>query len=184
MLTFLEHVKLVRAKAQKRNNVLKALSGSSWGKYKDTMIDPNFDKTEFLHQCQVDIIPNVLEAMIRGDLEILKDWCHDGPFNVLSTPIKQAHMLGYQFCSKILDIDNLDLTMGKVMEQGPVLIISFLSQQILCMKDKAGKVVDGDPDKILRVQHLWVLCRDMNELNPRAAWRLLDLSAQSSEQLL
>lgn len=147
-------------------------------------IDPNFDKTEFLHQCQTDIIPNVLEAMIRGDLEILKDWCHDGPYNILSTPIKQAHLLGYQFCSKILDIDNLDLSMGKVMEQGPVLIISFLSQQILCMRDKAGKVVDGDPDKILRVTHLWVLCRDMNELNPRAAWKLLDMSAQSSEQLL
>lgn len=41
-------------------------------------MDPQFDKLEFLQQVETDIIPNVLEAMIRGDLEILKDWCHEG----------------------------------------------------------------------------------------------------------
>lgn len=39
--------------------------------------DPNFDKNKFLKDCEQDIIPNILEAMMRGDLEILKDWCHD-----------------------------------------------------------------------------------------------------------
>jgi import inner membrane translocase subunit TIM44 len=37
-------------------------------------MDPNFCKEQFLKDCERDIIPNVLEAMIRGDLEILKDW--------------------------------------------------------------------------------------------------------------
>lgn len=46
------------------------------------------------------------------------------------------------------------------------------------------QVVEGDPTKVMRVQYVWVLCRDMVELNPQAAWRLLDLSAQSSEQLV
>lgn len=39
--------------------------------------DPNFDKNKFLKDCEQDIIPNILEAMMKGDLEILKDWCHD-----------------------------------------------------------------------------------------------------------
>ncbi|XP_073991355.1 mitochondrial import inner membrane translocase subunit TIM44 [Rhodnius prolixus] len=147
-------------------------------------LDPTFDKVHFLKQCEKDIIPNILEAMIRGDLEILKDWCHEGPYNILSTPIKQAKTLKYKFCSKVLDIDNVDLMMGKVMDQGPVLVISFTSQQLLCLKDANGNVVEGDPDKVLRVNYVWVLCRDPSELNPRAAWRLLDLSASSNEQLL
>lgn len=147
-------------------------------------LDPNFDKNEFLRECESDIIPNILEAMIRGDLEILKDWCHEGPFNVLSTPIRQAQTLGYKFTSKVLDIDNVDITMGKVMDQGPILVITFTSQQILCVKDSKGVVVEGDPEKVLRVNYVWVLCRDRTELNPKAAWRLLDLSAQSSEQLV
>lgn len=74
--------------------------------------------------------------------------------------------------------------MGKVMEQGPVLIISFQSQQIMCVRDENNKVVEGDPEKVMRVNYVWVLCRDPSELNPKSAWRLLDLSANSSEQFV
>ncbi|CAN7981121.1 unnamed protein product [Ixodes pacificus] len=147
-------------------------------------MDPAFDKNEFLRQCETDIIPNVLEAIVRGDLEILRDWCHDAPFNVLSTPIKQAAQLGYRFDSKVLDVTNVDLAMGKIMEQGPVLIITFQSQQIMVVRNAKGDVVEGDPEKIMRMHYAWVLCRDQNELDPRAAWKLMDLSANSTEQWL
>ena len=147
-------------------------------------VDPSFDRVQFLRHCETDIIPNILEAMVRGDLEILKDWCHEGPFNILSTPIKQAQQMGARFDSKVLDIKDVDLSMGKMMEQGPVLVISFQSQQIMCLRDAKGNVLEGDPEKVLRVMYVWVLCRDMTELDPKAAWRLLDLSANSQEQLL
>jgi import inner membrane translocase subunit TIM44 len=147
-------------------------------------MDPNFDKEQFLKDCENDFIPNILEAMTQGDLEILEDWCFEAPYNILATPVKQAKQMGYKISSKVLDIDNLDLAMGKMMEQGPVLVITFNSQQILCVKDMAGKVIEGSEDKVMRVTYVWVMCRDQTELNPRAAWRLLDLSAQSQEQYM
>ena len=51
--------------------------------------------------------------MIRGDSEILKDWCFEAPYNILNAPITTAQQLGYVFDSKVLDIDNVDLAMGK-----------------------------------------------------------------------
>lgn len=39
-------------------------------------------------------------------------------------------------------------------------------------------------DKVLRMMYVWALCRDQEELNPFAAWRLLDISASSTEQVL
>ncbi|XP_044749022.1 mitochondrial import inner membrane translocase subunit TIM44 [Coccinella septempunctata] len=147
-------------------------------------IDNSFETKRFLKQCETDIIPNILEAMTRGELEILKDWCHEGPFNLFAVPFKEASKKGYRIESKILDIDNVDLMMGKIMEQGPVLIISFTSQQVMCVKDRDGTVVEGDPNKVMRVNYVWVLCRDITETDPRAAWRLLDLSASSSEQFV
>ncbi|XP_023233735.1 mitochondrial import inner membrane translocase subunit TIM44-like [Centruroides sculpturatus] len=146
--------------------------------------DPNFDKDKFLRECEDEIIPNILEAMIRGDLEILKDWCHEAPYNILSTPIKQAQALGYKFESRILDVSNVDLAMGKMMEQGPVLIITFQSQQIMVVVDSSGKVVEGDRDKIIRMHYVWVLCRDQTELDHKVAWKLMDLSANSAQQWL
>merc|ERR1712210_386231 len=127
-------------------------------------IDPTFEREKFLKECESDIIPNVLEAITRGDLEILEDWCYEAPFNVLATPIRQAKTMGLVISSRVLDIDSLDLAMGKMMEQGPVLVITFNSQQILCVKDRDGKVVEGSEDKVMRVAYVWVLCRDQSEL--------------------
>ena len=39
----------------------------------------------------------------------------------------------------------LQLMAGKMMEQGPVLVISFNAQQIMVVYDSKGKVVEGDP---------------------------------------
>lgn len=147
-------------------------------------IDPNFTAQKFLEDCANDIIPNILEAMVRGDLEILKDWCYEGVFNILATPIKQCKQLGYRLDSKILDIEQIELVMGKMMDQGPVLVITFQSQQIMCVRDGKGNVIEGSPDKVMRVNYVWVLCRDPQELNPKSAWRLLELSANSVEQLI
>lgn len=147
-------------------------------------MDPNFEKEQFLKDCEQDFIPNILEAIMRGDLEILQDWCFEAPFNVLATPLKQAQQLGLVIHSRVLDIDSLDLYTGKMMEQGPVLVITFNSQQVMCVKDKQGKVQEGSEDKVLRITYVWALCRDQTELDPRAAWRLLDLSSSSQEQFI
>lgn len=147
-------------------------------------VDPNFDEKRFLRDCENDIIPNVLEAMVRGNLEILKDWCFESTYNIIANPIAAAKKLGYYLDSKILDIENVDLAMGKVMEQGPVLIVTFQAQQIMCVRDSKNAIVEGDPEKVMRVNYVWVLCRDPNDLNPRSAWRLMELSANSQEQFL
>jgi len=147
-------------------------------------MDPTFEKEQFLKDCEADIIPNILEAISRGNLEILEDWCYEAPYNVLAAPIRQAQTMGLVMDSRVLDIDSLDLAMGKMMEQGPVLVITFNSQQLMCVRDRTGKVVEGSEDKVMRVAYVWVLCRDQAEVDPRAAWRLLDLSANSQEQFL
>ncbi|XP_040567904.1 mitochondrial import inner membrane translocase subunit TIM44 [Lepeophtheirus salmonis] len=145
-------------------------------------MDPNFCREEFLKQCERDIIPNILEAINQGDLEILEDWCFEAPFSVLATPIRQAKELGYLMESTVLDIDNVDLTTGMMMEQGPVLAITFNAQQILCVRDRSGKIIEGDPERVMRIMYIFVLCRDQTELDPQAAWRLLEVQARDRQE--
>ncbi|XP_077129208.1 mitochondrial import inner membrane translocase subunit TIM44 [Ranitomeya variabilis] len=147
-------------------------------------VDPSFDKDAFLKMCEKDIIPNILEAIVRGDLDVLKDWCYEATYSQLAHPIQQAKAMGLRFHSRVLDIDNIDLAMGKMMEQGPVLIITFQAQIVMVLKNQKGEVVEGDQDKVLRMLYVWALCRDQDELNPYAAWRLLDISSSASEQIL
>jgi len=148
-------------------------------------LDPQFDKEKFLMECEQEIIPNILEAVSRSELDILEDWCYEAAYAVMSQPLKAVKERGLLMKSHILDISHVDLAMGRVLEQGPVLVITFTAQQIQYILDpKTGKVVEGDPDKVLRVNHAWVLCRDRTQLDPRAAWRLLEFSAAVTEQLV
>uniref|UniRef100_A0A8C7J9F5 Mitochondrial import inner membrane translocase subunit TIM44 n=1 Tax=Oncorhynchus kisutch TaxID=8019 RepID=A0A8C7J9F5_ONCKI len=143
--------------------------------------DPSFDKDSFLKQCEKDIIPNILEVRGPNTLTLFKHFCRSIQ---LAHPIQQARALGLMFQSKVLDIDNVDLAMGKLMDQGPVLIITFQAQVVMVIRSPKGDLVEGDPEKVLRMMYVWALCRDQEELNPDAAWRLLDMSASSTEQAL
>lgn len=74
--------------------------------------------------------------------------------------------------------------MGKMMEQGPVLLIMFHTQQIVCIRDKDGAIIEGDAEKVLRYNHIWTLCRDQSELHPWAAWRVMEIYMVPNEQWL
>ena len=43
--------------------------------------------------------------------------CHEAAFNVLAAPIRTAKQLCYHFDSRVLDIENVDLATGKMMDQ-------------------------------------------------------------------
>ncbi|XDB64338.1 hypothetical protein AB1E18_017649 [Capra hircus] len=104
-------------------------------------VDPAINKDRFLQQCENDIIPNVLEAMISQELDILKDWCYEAVYSQLAKLIQQAKGLALQLHSRIVDTDNIDMAMGMIMEQGSVLIITFQAQMVMVIKNSKGKVV-------------------------------------------
>jgi len=142
-------------------------------------VDPLFDKHDWLKFCEKEVIPNILEAFIRADLSVLKDWCHELAFNVMANSIKEYQKIGFSTASsRVLDISKLELVSGKMMDQGPVLVITFQAFMINAVKNSEGKVVAGDLNTPVRIHHVWVLCRDMNEFNPAVAWKLLEIHMQ------
>lgn len=144
-------------------------------------VDPGFDINVFLKDCEKFIIPTILESMCQNRQDILSDWCHEAVFNVLSQPQKEATKLGLKIHSRILDIQNIELALGKMMEQGPVLVISFQAQQLTYVTDSKGNVVEGDQDKIVQNTYVMAFCRDPSDLNPNTAWRLIDVAMQQSQ---
>ncbi|XP_064390541.1 mitochondrial import inner membrane translocase subunit TIM44-like isoform X2 [Halichondria panicea] len=71
-------------------------------------IDPSFTREDFMKQCQFEIIPTVLEAFLRGDSGVLKDWCYEPAFNVLSVIVKQRDEPGVKTESKVLEVRDVD----------------------------------------------------------------------------
>nr|CAB3266964.1 mitochondrial import inner membrane translocase subunit TIM44 [Phallusia mammillata] len=146
--------------------------------------DPNFSAQEFIEFCKNDIIPNMMEAIAQNDEEIIKDWCSEAPYNQIIFPVKQAEQIGCQYELATIDVDHVDIAGATKVDQGPVLVISFQTQQIMVVRDKKGIVVEGDENQVMRVYHVWALCRDVEEMDPRAAWKIIDQSMSASPMLL
>lgn len=47
--------------------------------------------------------------------------------------------------SKVCVYPLFQLAMGKMMDQGPVLIITFQAQLVMVIRNTKGEVVEGDP---------------------------------------
>ena len=68
-----------------------------------------------------------------------------------------------------------------MMEQGPVLVVTFQAQQVIYIKDSKGNIIEGDPDKIIQNSYVMAFCRDQSDLDPATAWRLIDVAMQQSQ---
>ncbi|KRZ53771.1 Mitochondrial import inner membrane translocase subunit TIM44, partial [Trichinella nativa] len=143
-------------------------------------IDPNFDVTDFRKQCQRDFIPNVIEASNRGEEEILRDWCSEGAFNQLIALLSECKRAGYKHTFRLFDIDNVEIITGKITDMGPVLLVAFQTRQLRSIQTPDGKFVFGTTDYPLLITHLWAFCRDVDEPNAKAAWRVVDVHEHSA----
>jgi predicted lipid-binding transport protein (Tim44 family) len=50
--------------------------------------------------------------------------------------------------------------------------VQIVSEQINIIRDKQGKIIEGDPSKVDRIEELWTFGRDISSNNPN--WKLLE----------
>lgn len=141
--------------------------------------DPTFRISEFLREVELDLVPKILGAYLAGNREMLKGRCTDEAFSMLNASIRERETEGIVMDTNILDVSNIELTAGRILEDSPVLIVSFNTQQINCLRDKGGNIVEGREDDIRAVYYAWALVREAEyeDMKPTGGGR--DESADS-----
>ncbi|KAI0567067.1 Tim44-like protein [Gracilaria domingensis] len=122
--------------------------------------DPSFRISEFLEQVEIQFVPNILGAYLQGDRESLRDNCTDEAYEMLSASIRERDAEGILMDTNILDVSDVELTAGKLLEDSPVLIVTFNTQQINCLRDRGGNVVEGQEDDIRAVYYAWAFVKE------------------------
>lgn len=146
-------------------------------------VDPNFDLATFSELLQMDIIPNILEAACQGDEELLEDWCSESAAAVLIANKKLAAKEGVSYLRHIYSLQNLEFMDASIDDEAdvPTLMFSGETQEIVALIDKKGQVIDGSLDKPMKNNSIFVFGRDMEEADPKAAWRLLEIQSSASK---
>ena len=141
-------------------------------------MDPTFQTESFLRELREYILPEVVDAYVRGDTETLQVWLGQGPFAVWSTLNKQYAEKGLVSAGIVRDIRGVDIATYRLLENDiPVFIVSFRSQETHLYRDaKTGEIVAGVEDKIGLVQNVAAFVRLETELTnaETRGWRIMD----------
>ncbi|CAM0906847.1 unnamed protein product [Alopecurus aequalis] len=138
--------------------------------------DPSFSLSDFLGDVQ-EMIKPVLTAYSKGDVETLKKYCTKEMLERCKGERKAYATQGIFFDHKILHISDADVKETKMLGSAPLILVTFQTQEIHCIRDREGEVTEGGQDTIRTVYYQWAMqLMDSDEVPEEesycAVWRL------------
>lgn len=151
-------------------------------------MDPSFQLEPFLNDMRTYILPEVLEAYVKGDVETLKLWLSAAQFQVYSALMHQYTTAGLKSDGRILDIRNVDILSARILEPGdiPVFVLMARTQEVHVYRKKdTGELAAGMEDKVQQVTYAIGVTRLPEEVsNPETrGWRLIEMQKSGRDYI-
>ena len=151
-------------------------------------IDPTFKMEPFLQDMREYILPEVLDAYVKGDTETLRLWLSAAQFSVYDALTKQYKTAGLKSDGRILDIRHVDIVSARLLEPGdvPVFIISCRTQEVhVYRKVDTNELAAGMEDKVQLVTYAIGVTRIPDEVTSpeTGGWRLIELQKSGRDYI-
>ncbi|KXT06434.1 hypothetical protein AC578_6043 [Pseudocercospora eumusae] len=149
-------------------------------------MDPAFQLEPFLNEMRTYILPEVLEAYVKGDVETLKLWLSAAQFQVYHALMQQYTTAGLKSDGKILDIRGVDILSARMLDPGeiPVFVLMCRTQEIHVYKNaKSGELAAGMEDKVQQVTYAIGVTRIPEEVNnpETRGWRFIEMQKSARD---
>lgn len=151
-------------------------------------MDPNFQMEPFLQELREYILPEVLDAYVKGDTETLQLWLSAAQYSVYEALTKQYLQMGMKSDGKILDIRHVDVLKARMLEPGeiPVFIITCRTQEVHVYRNaKTNELAAGMEDRVQLVTYAIGITRTPEDVtNPETrGWRLIEMQKSAREYI-
>lgn len=148
--------------------------------------DPNFFMEDFAEDIEYVVAPHIVRSFLEGDAVALKMQCGEAAFAAVNSSISARTKQKLTLDQNILaGPKDLELKGAKMMDKGsPSFIWTFNTQQINCLTDKHGEVVEGAIDDIRTVYYAMVVTRhpDQEDLGLEYPWLISELAILGNQQ--
>ncbi|KAF9240732.1 hypothetical protein BU15DRAFT_45528 [Melanogaster broomeanus] len=151
-------------------------------------LDPAFSREAFERELREYIVPEVVDAYLSADREALTRWCSEATYNVLWATMEQYLRQGLVSDSKVLDIRQVDVSDGKILEDStPVFVVTFSTQEVLLFRNVAsGEVIVGAENRVEQCAYAAVITRVAEEMSDEitGGWRVIEMGRRSARAYL
>jgi predicted lipid-binding transport protein (Tim44 family) len=132
--------------------------------------DSSFDPRHFLSGAR-SAYEMIVLAFANGDRRALRDLLSSEVLESFDAVIKDRERHEQKTETRFVSIDKAELVGAELRERMAQLTVRFVSQMISVTRDKAGTIVDGNPDKVADITDLWTFARDTTSRDPN--WKLV-----------
>jgi len=128
---------------------------------KDAVFTPGY----FLHGATI-AYEMIIKAFNDRDKETLKKLLSPKVYSLFEKEIGIAERKGEFPQTTIVSIKESNIAKIEFVRNSVKIFVEFISEEINLLKDKEGKIIDGDPSEVQDVSDSWVFERDLRSSNP------------------
>jgi predicted lipid-binding transport protein (Tim44 family) len=132
--------------------------------------DSSFDPRHFISGAR-SAYEMIVLAFANGDRRSLKDLLSSEVYDSFEGAIKDREKHEQKTETRFVSIDKAELVNAEARDRSAQLTVRFVSQMISVTRDKAGTIVDGNPDKVADITDVWTFARDVTSRDPN--WKLV-----------
>ncbi len=135
------------------------------------LADPAFDLAHFLDGARK-AFEMILKAYAEGDRETLRFLCGPEVYAAFERAIAERERLGRTMEVEVVAIRRADVIEARMDGHRARITVHFVSEQISVVRDSEGRVVEGDPARVIEVEDIWTFERDVRSEDPN--WKLVE----------
>jgi predicted lipid-binding transport protein (Tim44 family) len=136
--------------------------------------DKSFDPQHFLTGARA-AYEMIVTAFADGDRRALKNLLSKEVYDGFDGAIRDRENQGHRAETRFVSIDTCEIIGAELRGKTAQITLRFVSQLISVTRDRSGKVVDGNPDKVSEVTDVWTFARDVSSRDPN--WKLVATEA-------
>jgi len=132
--------------------------------------DASFEPKNFIDGAKM-AYEMIVMAYADGDRKTLKNLLSKEVFDGFVAAIGEREAKSEKIQSSFVGIDKADIVSAEMKGGEAHVTLRIVSELISATRDKAGVVVDGDPETVAEVKDVWTFARDTRSRDPN--WKLV-----------
>jgi predicted lipid-binding transport protein (Tim44 family) len=132
--------------------------------------DPAFDPKTFVDGAKM-AYEMIVMAYADGDRKTLKNLLSREVYDGFVAAISDRETKSEKIQSSFVGIDKADIVSAEMKNGEAHITLRVVSELISATRNKAGEVIDGDPETVAEVKDVWTFARDTRSRDPN--WKLV-----------
>ncbi|OQR99043.1 Mitochondrial Protein Translocase (MPT) Family [Achlya hypogyna] len=143
--------------------------------------DPSFNVEEWKDSVADTVVPFVLDAFLKGNSRDLKKWMGEAAYSTVNMAIRERKSDGLVVDPNVLAIRDVTvIALSAEDKQAPVIGIQLMAQQIHCIRNREGEIIEGAEDEIKANFYVFAFRREYDEEEMALRWKIVEFGVIGS----